>query len=251
MKDLPRIGFSSCFFHKDPNRAIFKGKTLLYMEESLVHWITGEKALAFLIPTVNPASPIKLKHLVAELDAVVFQGGADVSPSSYGEIPLRPEWAGDAVRDAYEIELVRECLAQKKPMLGICRGAQLLNVAFGGTLYQDIQTQVKEARVHRDWEQYEQNTHVVHFEKGSSLEKLFNRREARVNSVHHQAIKDLGKGLVIEARAEDDGVIEAVCSVSEPFTFAFQWHPEFHDPKDTTLLDCRPILREFFKAASR
>ena len=245
-----RIGFSACFFHADPTRPIFKGKTLLYWEESLAHWVLSEGVLGFLIPTLPTG--FSLNEMVSHLDGLVLQGGADVSPRSYGEEPLKPEWAGDKVRDDYEIALVKAFLAAKKPILGICRGAQLLNVAFGGTLYQDIETQVPEARQHRDWHVYDQNYHHIDFEKGSSLERLFpGTKTARVNTVHHQAVRDLGKNLKIEARAEEDGVIEAIRYTGDSYVFAFQWHPEFQDPLDPTLLDGKPILREFLSEAQK
>lgn len=245
-----KIGFSACFFHADATRPIFKGKTLLYVEESAAHWVLSEGVLAYLIPTVPAHGKTTLTDLVENLDGLVLQGGADVSPKSYGETPIKPEWSGDFVRDQYEIALVKEFLRHEKPVLGICRGAQLMNVAFGGTLYQDIGTQLPEARVHRDWEIYDQNFHEMTIEKGSLLSKLYPAvTSAKVNSVHHQAVKDLGKGLVVEARSKDDGVIEAIRSTANVFAFAFQWHPEFQNPGDKTLLDGKPILREFLKHA--
>lgn len=244
-----RIGVSASFFHPDPSRPLFKGKTLLYVEESLVHWLFHEKVLVFLIPSVHPDRSVTLKDLVHDVDGLVLQGGADVAPETYGEKPLEKEWAGDAVRDRYEIALVKECLAQEKPILGICRGAQLLNVAFGGTLYQDIATQNPKAVVHRDWEVYDQHVHAVKFEKDSLLKKMFQSETAIVNSIHHQAVKDLGKGLFVEAIAQDDSMIEAIRAPGEKFVFGFQWHPEFHDLSNKSLLDCRPLLKEFLRTS--
>jgi putative glutamine amidotransferase len=245
-----RIGFSACFFHHDATRPIFKGKRLMYLEESIAHWLMQEGVLGFLVPTIPKDSALSLRDIVHDLDGLILQGGSDVAPSTYGEKALKPEWGGDAFRDAYEIALIKECMHQKKPILGICRGAQILNVAFGGTLYQDIGTQLPKAISHRNWDVYDQLFHVVKFEKGSVLEKIFKTNDARVNSVHHQGVKDLGKDLVVEARAVDDGMVEAIRLKSENFVFAFQWHPEFHAPTDGSLLDCRPILREFLRAAS-
>ena len=219
------------------------------MEESIAHWLFTEKALGFLIPTLHSNSLISIKDIVADLDGLVLQGGADVSPQNYNEAPLKPEWSGDYVRDQYEIALVKECVKQHKPILGICRGAQLLNVAFGGSLYQDINTQLPQAKVHRHWETYDQNFHEVEFQKGSLLEQIFKKSRARVNSIHHQAIKTLGQGLKVEALSKEDNIIEAIRLKAERFVYAFQWHPEFHDPKDQTLLDCGPILKQFLQQA--
>jgi len=251
-----RIGVSACFFHADPKRPVFKGKTLLYLEQSMSHWLMREGALVFMIPAAEAGSKggaaVTVRDLVGEMDGLVLQGGSDVSPKSYGEKALKPEWEGDFIRDQYEISLVREFMAQEKPVLGICRGAQLLNVAFGGTLYQDIGTQFARARVHRDWEIYDRNFHEIRFEKDSMLGKLCpGTQGGRVNSVHHQAIRDLGKGLVIEARSADDGVIEAIRGDDDckSFIYAVQWHPEFQDAGDHSLFDCAPVLKSFLEQA--
>jgi putative glutamine amidotransferase len=246
-----KIGISACFFHADPQRAVFKGKTLLYLEQSMGYWIMSEGALAYLIPSPAEGARVGLHELVHELDGLVLQGGSDVSPKSYGETPMRPEWAGDFIRDNYEIALVREFMDHGKPVLGICRGTQLLNVAFGGTLYQDITTQLPGSLVHRNWEIYDQNFHEMVFEKDSQLERLYpGQSRGKINSVHHQGIKALAKDLVIEARCPDDGIIEAVRHAGRTYCYGVQWHPEFHDSADKSLFDGQPILREFMRAAT-
>ncbi len=245
-----KIGLSSCFFHADPKRPIFKGKTLQYLEQSMAHWVQAQGVLVYLVPSVGSKSTTQLRDYAWDLDGLILQGGSDVSPSTYGEKALKPEWNGDEVRDRYEIELAKEFLACNKPVLGICRGAQLLNVLFGGTLYQDIETQVKGAQVHRDWNVYDALHHPITFEGGSKLSQWYksNGGKAVVNTVHHQAVKDLGKGLVVEARAAD-GVIEAIrLADEEPFAFAVQWHPEFHG-EDKQLLDGSVMLKQFLEIA--
>jgi putative glutamine amidotransferase len=204
----------------------------------------SEGAQAWMVPSPAPDSPVTLKHLVAELDGLVLQGGSDVSPKSYGEEALKPEWSGDYIRDQYEIALVNEFRAQGKPVLGICRGIQLLNVAFGGTLYQDIPTQVPGAIQHRNWDIYDQNFHTVDLAGG--LAKLqAGPKTVKVNSVHHQAVKGLGQGLSVEAVSAKDGIVEAVRAQSGPYLLAVQWHPEFQDPQDASLFDGKTFLREF------
>ncbi|MEQ1876248.1 MAG: gamma-glutamyl-gamma-aminobutyrate hydrolase family protein, partial [Bdellovibrionia bacterium] len=182
-----RIGFSSCFFHDDPTRAIFKGKTLQYLEQSIAHWITAQAGvLAYLIPLPHPSRQVD--DWVADLDGLVLQGGSDVSPKSYGEAALKPEWSGDYIRDQYEIELLKKFMEADKPVLGICRGAQLMNIAFGGTLYQDIGAQIPESLVHRNWNIYDQNFHDIELVKGGYFAKLYGKEKAKVNSVHPQAV---------------------------------------------------------------
>ncbi len=243
---IRRVGFSSCFFHADPKRPIFKGKTLLYLEESLCHWVQSQNVMTYMIPSVEGASGITLKDYAKDLDALVLQGGSDVSPESYGQKALRPEWNGDLVRDRYEIALFQEFLAQGKPILGICRGAQLINVALGGTLTQDIPTQLDTETNHRNWDIYDQNFHSIEVESGSLLADLDpQKKEHLVNSIHHQSLEKLGKDLKIEARSVKDGLIEAVSYTGKSFVYAVQWHPEFHDQKNPQLMDSIPLLKKF------
>jgi putative glutamine amidotransferase len=130
---------------------------------------------------------------------------------SYGEEPLQPHWSGDRVRDEYEIALVKAFAAAGKPVFGVCRGLQLINVAFGGTLYQDIGTQQPGALVHRDGQIYDNNFHTLDIVPGSRLSQLVpDAASYKINSIHHQGIKDLAPGFAVEARCPDDGVIEAI-----------------------------------------
>jgi putative glutamine amidotransferase len=248
-----RIGVSACFFHPDAERLIFKGKTLLYLEQSMAHWLLRAGVLAYLVPTLPPDGPLDTDSLVEDLDGLLLHGGADVCPRTYGEEPLRPEWAGDEIRDRYEIGLVEGFVAAAKPVLGICRGAQVINVAFGGTLYQDITAQTGSQRVHRSQELYDTNRHEVDLAEGSGLASLYpGQTRVCVNSIHHQAVKDVGAGLTVEARSSDDGIVEAVRLADPPgggFVLGVQWHPEFFDLTDASLLDNGPILQQFLDHA--
>ncbi len=248
----PRIGLSACFFHPDPKRNIFKGKTLVYCEQSMAHYVMS----AGILPSIIPAEggTLRIPDMVAQLDGLLLTGGDDVAPESYGETPLRPEWRGDRVRDQYEIALLRACLEQDKPILGICRGVQLMNVAMGGTLYQDLTTQLPDALVHRDWDRYDGNRHGIEFAEGSGLAQLYpTGAGATINSVHHQGVKEVGDGLTIEAWAAEDRVIEALRYTADPdcYMFGVQWHPEFIDERFPDLLDPRPILDEFLAETRR
>jgi putative glutamine amidotransferase len=147
------------------------------------------------------------------------------------------------------------CLAANKPVLGVCRGAQVLNVALGGTLYQDIETLHPGARVHRNWDIYDEHAHEISFERGAWLERWYAGLEGppRVNSVHHQGLKTLGRGLVIEARSIPDGVVEAVRydDGSGAFAYGVQWHPEFIKPNTPGLLDPQVLLGAFLEEVNR
>jgi putative glutamine amidotransferase len=246
-----QIGISACFFHADPARPIFTGKTLQYLEQSLAHWVMSTGALAVMIP--SPAGETRrgdatLDDYAQWLGGLVLAGGSDVWPGSYGEAPLDERWTGDRIRDEYELALLRAFAAAGKPVLGVCRGLQLLNVAYGGTLYQDIATQRSGALLHRDAGLYDRNLHDVELLPGTRLAALYpGLVTARVNSVHHQAIKELAPGLVAEARCPHDGLIEAVRRPGDRFVAAVQWHPEFQRP-DLGTLDEAPILQDFLDA---
>jgi putative glutamine amidotransferase len=153
------------------------------------------------------------------------------------------------VRDDYERALLAAFAARGKPVLGICRGLQLMNVAHGGTLFQDIETQRPGAVRHRDAVAYDRNLHPLDFVAGTRLAEIFEGTpNTVVSSVHHQAIKDLAPGFVVEARCPVDGMIEAIRKPGRNFMAAVQWHPEFHRHGEGTL-DDRPLLEDFLAAA--
>ncbi|MCC7440486.1 MAG: gamma-glutamyl-gamma-aminobutyrate hydrolase family protein [Bdellovibrionales bacterium] len=258
----PVIGVSSCLMHADTTnrKNIFNGKPLLYAEQSMMHYLLGAGAIPFLIPTRPTASAgypkvPSVQDILGQVQGVVIVGGVDMSPGNYGEAPLKPEWSGDPIRDAYEMELIRTALGMDKPVLGICRGYQVLNVTLGGSLYQDINTQVKGSLVHRDATIYDQNFHDLEIVPGSDFERLYRAdKRRRINSVHHQAIKDLGQGLVVEARCPVDGIIEAVrlehFGGAGAWARGVQWHPEFMVGFDESLMSPWPIVEDFLQAVN-
>lgn len=252
--DVLKIGVSPRIFHPQPDARGLQSKTLQYLEQSVAHWVMSRDVLVFMVPTVDKdgllhRSNIRVADYARVLDGLVLQGGADVSPATYGQQPLRPEWAGDPVRDRYEIELLDGFLSKGKPVLGICRGCQLINVAFGGTLFQDIGTQQPDAHAHVDADLYDQHKHDIAFEPGSKLAGLYpEATTARVNSIHHQAVDRLGSDLTIEARSLEDGMVEAIRARGSLFVAGVQWHPEFHF-QDAELLSGEPLLDAFLSAA--
>ena len=235
MSRAPRIGVSPRLFHPEPGARGVHTKLLDYLEHSVAEWLLERGALPFLIPLNS-----KIQKYLDAIDGLLLQGGADISPLAYGEPPRKPEWAGDPMRDRFEIELVQACVAAGKPVLGICRGAQLINVALGGSLHQDIPA-------HRS-DGYDTHTHEVRLEPGSGLARLYGELgPRRVVSIHHQAIDRLGRDLVVEARSLDDGIVEAIRMSGKSYVCAVQWHPEFHGGRDG-FLDGRPLADEFLGA---
>lgn len=250
-----KIGISARIFHPESGAKGLRSKTLQYLEESIAQWVMSRDVLVFMIPTVNTnglihPSNIRLRDYAKHLDGLVLQGGADVSPQTYSQSATRPEWGGDRTRDVYELELLHEFIEAGKPVLGVCRGCQLINVAFGGTLYQDIASDVPTAIDHVSDDLYDRYYHPIHFPAGSALASLFPAKtDALVNSIHHQAVRDLGRDLVVEAVSGPDNIVEAIRYRKARFVMGLQWHPEFHRAGSAELLDCTPILDDFLQAA--
>jgi putative glutamine amidotransferase len=248
----PKIGVSACFLYPDAKRPAFAQKTLQYLEQSVPHWLMAGGAMPVLVPALvgDTARGDVTAHDYAQwLDGLVLHGGVDMSPSSYGEEPLHPDWAGDRARDLYEMELIRAFVTAGKPVFGICRGLQVVNVTYGGTLYQDISTQRPQARLHRDGEAYDRHFHPVQVVAGTRLENLLGAcASEKINSIHHQGIKDLAPDFVAEALCPDDGTIEAIRHRGDAWIAAVQWHPEFHK-SEYGVLDDSALLHDFLEAA--
>ena len=179
------------------------------------------------IPLVLPIynDPESISRYAGMCDGYIIPGGIDVNPLTYGENPHALTGMSRQDYDQFEIDMIHAVMEKKKPILGICRGIQIINVAFGGTLYQDVSLHSKDTFRHQQAETMPGGvSHKVLIENPSILGSLYGS-ELYTNSYHHQAIKDLGSGLKITARAED-GIIEAVEAEDYPFLLAVQWHPE-------------------------
>jgi putative glutamine amidotransferase len=166
-----------------------------------------------------------LAAALQRLDGLLLSGGPDLHPRWYGEAPRQGLGDVDEELDRMELEAARLALEMDLPLLGICRGIQVLNVALGGTLYQDIALQVEGAIGHAPPIDKGVNSHTVRIDPESRLEAVVGRESIWVNSKHHQAVKDVGRGLSVCAQAQD-GIVEAVSLPEHRFVLAVQWHPE-------------------------
>ncbi|MGD8367562.1 MAG: gamma-glutamyl-gamma-aminobutyrate hydrolase family protein [Desulfobacterales bacterium] len=191
-----------------------------------------------LIPTDSDQR--SLHRILRAADGLLLSGGPDVHPGFYGEEPIPGLGEIDEPLDRMEIAAVRAALAENLPVLAVCRGIQVLNIALGGTVYQDIGSQVPEAIGHRQQAAKSVPTHSVRIERPSLLFDILRRRNIRVNGRHHQAVKDVAEGLQVAGRAPD-GLVEAVFSPRHPFVLGVQWHPE-------GLFETDPLSRKLFSA---
>ena len=254
-----RIGISARLLHNPPAGLGLPTKRLQFLESGMAQWIMSHGVLALMIPFIDQRMPGMRKRppihdLVDNLDGLVLQGGIDISPATYGEKPWQDKAEYDPIRDEYELELLRGFITADKPVLGICRGCQLLNVYFGGTLIQDIPSQWPGAILHNDTERYDRLIHEVHFMPGSRLSDIYGYEPRRITSIHHQCVDKLGTGLVLEARSPIDLVPEGIRHPGHRFVMGVQWHPEFHlngDGATEDVLDSGPLMMDFLKAAMR
>lgn len=211
----PLIGITAGNHPKAPGMYVLRWDYIRSIE-----WAGG-------VPLVLAPSGAALhSSLVDRLDGLLLTGGLDIDPASYGEKPHPSVSRTSAERDEFEFLLTRGALQRGVPILGICRGMQVLNVVLGGTLIQDIPTLIGPEVLHNHpHKQRHEIFHEVRLKEGTRLHAILKRERIPVNSLHHQAIKRTGDGVVPTAWA-DDGVIEAMEVPGAPFVVCVQWHPE-------------------------
>ncbi len=221
-----------------------KGKESPYVKALMTAGATAEE--------IEPVHAAESQNLdLKAFDGVVFTGGEDVDPALYGERKKHATVNENHARDEFEFRLLDGALSRRLPILGICRGLQMINVKFGGTLYQDLKSETGLEIDHKQAEPRPEPTHVVTLtDPQSQLAKAF-EGSCRVNSLHHQAIKRLGRMLRATAHSED-GLVEAVESADDyPFLVAVQWHPEEMMERDEQRRIFEQFLAKCREAASR
>jgi putative glutamine amidotransferase len=201
------------------------GRPRLGQNQTYLDALVRAGAAPLMIPYL--ADGILLRTVYKQVDGVLLSGGDDIDPVHYGETRHEKCGAITPERDETELALTRWAIEDGKPLLAICRGIQVLNVALGGSLYQDIQAQVPGAQKHDWYPDYPRNypAHVVEIPAQTRLAHLLGIASMPVNSLHHQAVKGVASGLIVAARASD-GIIEAVEAEGHPFAIGVQWHPE-------------------------
>ena len=237
----PIIGISASMIFEEKDE-LFLGDKYSCVAHSYVDAIYKSGGIPVVLPILKDVSAIR--EQVKLLDGLILSGGRDVDPHFYGEEPLEKLEAIFPERDIHEMALIKSAIDLKKPILAICRGMQILNVTYGGTLYQDISYAPGEHIKHYQIGSPYQATHTIKIDKNSTLFKMADKMEIeRVNSFHHQALKQVAKGLKVVATAPD-GIIEAVERENEEelFVIGVQFHPEMMYDKSTF---ARGIFKKF------
>ena len=218
------------------------GQDWSYVAGDYVYALEKAGAVPVLIPQCSDLG--HAIELLDRLDGVLVSGGHDVGPELYGAFPKTYCGMVFSMRDQQDIALTKYALEKDLPILGVCRGIHILNVALGGTLYKDIEEEGGFEH-HANGEKYPRNVpwHSVSLEEGSLLEEIFGSDSIMVNSYHHQAVREPGKGVRVIGRSID-GVIEAVVVDGHRFAAAVQWHPEMMYDSDEQL----NLIKAFVKS---
>ncbi|WP_153732373.1 gamma-glutamyl-gamma-aminobutyrate hydrolase family protein [Sporosarcina obsidiansis] len=201
------------------------------------------------LPVVLPAGLEDIEEICERLDGLLLTGGEDVNPLVYGEEPHQKLGKLSPERDNMELKLTRCMTGKDKPVLGICRGHQVLNVAFGGTIHQHIYSNIPgELLQHKQQADREFATHSIDIVDDSKLAEIAGTSEIQVNSLHHQAVNQITSPLVVTAVAKD-GIIEALESTEHRFVMSVQWHPEaLANRQDRTSLR---LFEQFINACNK
>lgn len=215
---------------------MFPGYKRDYVNEDYITAVSENGGIPVILPLLD--DPADIDRQVAALDGLILSGGHDVDPSSYNHDPLDKLGDTSLRRDAFDLNLIRSAKQRQLPILGICRGTQILNVYHGGTLYQDLS--YRDAPTIRHWQATNsaQVTHAVRIDQHSRLFTILKQATVRVNSFHHQIMATIGEGFHVVATASDN-VPEAIEADGDHIMMGVQWHPEM-------LTQSQPLMNALF-----
>lgn len=239
----PVIGISSSVMVD--NGGMFPGYERAYVNKDYVDAVVNNGGVPFIIPLTGDKEVIKAQ--IEMVDALILSGGHDVYPLNYNEEPKQRIGQVFPERDYYDFELLKNAKKKGIPILGVCRGLQIMNVYEGGSLYQDLSYIDGEVLKHSQNDRTILKTHTVELSKKSKLYKIFKLEKFLINSFHHQAINRVGKNFEVVARAKD-GVIEAIEYKDYPFYVGVQWHPEMLAKTDDLM---KKLFKEFINMSKK
>lgn len=222
MRRKPLIGITAGYDYD-------KGST--YIKKGYIEGINRAGGLAVLLPA-TPDKELVLS-MIQQFDGFLLSGGGDIDAENFSEANLPFNGELSPYRDSMEIIITKESIKQNKPIFGVCRGIQIMNVAMGGSIYQDIYSQISDRQLlmHIQDAPKWYPVHSVHIERNSKLKEWFKQKQIRVNSFHHQAVRNVAQGFKVTARA-GDGIIEAIEYIGHKFAIGVQWHPELMWQRD-------------------
>lgn len=223
-RSKPMIGVTMALAMEDHQPEIFPAYRFEFLKQQYYEEI--ENLEAVILPLPNSIHTSNSGYYIDLIDGLLLVGGEDVGPGLYGEKPSEKLQSVSPRRDNFEREMIIQAVTRKIPILGICRGHQIVNTAFGGSLYQDLSERREQTLDHRQTQQKDfSNKHKIQIEADSHLAKIIGRTEIEVNSGHHQVVRRIPEGLRAVARS-DDGVIEALEGTDDNYILTVQWHPE-------------------------
>ncbi len=235
----PVIGISGSILINKGNA--FSGYRRSYVNQDYVEAVLRAGAIPFIIPFNEDLEATR--EMVEKVDGIILSGGHDVNPYYYGEDPMLKIGELFPERDVFDMELYKTAIELKKPIFGICRGYQIINVINGGTLYQDLSYADFVKIKHDQVDNPTQATHFVDLEEGTFLKNILGEKY-KVNSFHHQILKDVAPGFKVVAKSSD-GVIESIEKITEDnFVIGVQWHPEMLSASNEK---SQEIFNEFVK----
>ncbi len=214
---MPLIGISTCI---DVGIRINPERTYQFLEISYAEAVAESGGIPYIVPFLQNDS---YEPVLERLDGLLISGGEDLPSNVPDEVPEVPMLMTPESRLRQDKSLLDAALERGLPVLGICYGMQFINLHFGGTLFYDIAHQMPEAETHRPGDK--EYRHSVRIKKGTRLHSILDKDKIKVNSSHHQAVRDVGQTLIVSASC-DDGVVEAIEVSGEPFVLGVQWHPE-------------------------
>jgi putative glutamine amidotransferase len=240
----PLIGITADMSGVAANGAGAAQEPTLFLPQRYYRAVHKAGGMSLILPPI--ASRPALRKTLQRLDGVLISGGNfDIHPIYYGEKPISSLGAIKSERTEFELELIDLALSQDIPLLGICGGTQAINVALGGSLYQDIATELPNANQHEQGAKKGKAGHPIEIHPGTRLRQIVQKQVLEVNTTHHQAVRRIGKGLRVNATA-NDGLIEGIESPDHRFVLGVQWHPEALVGQDPCQ---RRIFSSFISAA--